>query len=135
MSHTKSFQIGSLCVNAAMASALEQDEVMSLISAEVINRAYMAARTENASMGEQILTNMFFSMPSQVKQRVAGVLLSRVFVAGTQQKVTVNDFAGKMVDYNTLLSQLTLWNFDDFFTYLSDAVKDVVPAHQNEKAQ
>ena len=126
MSLLKSFTVGSVSVNAAMASAIEQDEVLSLISSEVVQRAYVASRS-NIEMGEKVLMSMFFSMPSQVKQRVAGILLGRSMHSGTERKVTVADFHGKMVEYNTLLAQLTLWNFEDFFTYLSDAVKDVAP--------
>lgn len=126
MSLPKSFTVGSVSVNAAMASAIEQDEVLSLISSEVIQRAAIAARSD-IEMGEKVLVSMYFSMPSQVKQRVAGILLGRAMHNGTERKVTVADFQGKMVEYNTLLAQLTLWNFEDFFTYLSDAVKDAAP--------
>ena len=132
MSLTKSFTVGSLSVNAAMASAIEQDEVLSLVSSEVIQRAAIAARSK-IEMGESVLISMFFSMPSQVKQRVSGVLLGRAMHSGTDRKVTVADFQGKMVEYNTLLAQLTLWNFEDFFTYLSDAVRNAAPA-QDETA-
>lgn len=142
MSLTKSFTVGSLSINAAMASAIEQDEVLSLVSSEVIQRAAIAARSK-IEMGESVLVSMFFSMPSQVKQRVAAILLNRAFAAGTSKvdqsgnpvegtarKVTVADFQGKMVEYNTLLAQLTLWNFEDFFTYLSDAVRNAAPAQE-----
>lgn len=127
MSLTKSFTVGEVNVNAAMASAIEQDEVLSIVSSEMISRAAIASRN-GLEMGEAILIPMFMSMPSQAKQRVAGVLLSRCFVSGGTRKLTVADFQSKMVDYNTLLAQLTLWNFADFFTYLSDAVRDVAPA-------
>lgn len=139
---TKSFTVGSLNVNAAMASAIEQDEVLSIVSSEIINRAAVAARN-GLKMGESILVPMFMSMPSQAKQRVAGILLSRCFVSGTAKmdedmqpvpgtarKVTVADFKGKMVEYNTLLAQVLLWNFEDFFTWLSDAVKSDAPAQE-----
>lgn len=127
MSLPKSFIVGSLSVNAAMATALEQDEVLSLISSEVIHRASVAARNDIA-FGEQVMVSMFLSMPSQAKQRVASILLGRCFVTGTERKISVAEFQGKMVDYNTLLAQLTLWNFEDFFTYLSDAVKNAAPS-------
>lgn len=126
---TKSFTVGSISVNAGMASAIAQDEVLSVVSSEIINRAAVAARN-GLRMGEQILVPMFMAMPSQAKQRVAAILLERAFFAGTERKVTVADFQGKMVDYNTLLAQLLLWNFEDFFTWLSDAVKSDAPAQE-----
>lgn len=121
MSTVKSFTVGSVTVNASMPSALEQDEVLSLMSAEIIQRAFVAARS-NVEMGEQLLTTMFMSMNTSVKRRVADVLLSKALVSGTNTRINVADFQGKMVDYNKLLAQLTLWNYEDFFTYLSDAV-------------
>lgn len=122
----KSFTIGSLSVNAAMASAIEQDEILSLISSEIIARATVAARN-GIELGEQILVPMMMSMPSHAKQRISAILLGRVFVAGAERKVTPADFQGKMVEYNTLLAQLILWNFEDFFTWLSDAVRSEAP--------
>lgn len=122
----KSFQIGSLTINAAMPTALEQDEVLSLIGADVIQRAALMARN-GESVGEQMLTSMFVAMPTQIKQRVSAKLLSKAVVAGTNTQVNIADFQGKMVQYNTLLAQLTLWNFDDFFIWLGDAVKQSAP--------
>lgn len=126
---TKSFTVGSMSVNAAMASAIAQDEVLSVISSEVIQRAAVAARG-GLEMGEKILVPMFMAMPSQAKHRVANVLLERAFVSGTERKVSVADFQGRMVEYNTLLAQILLWNFEDFFTWLSDAVRSDAPAQE-----
>lgn len=122
----KSFQIGSLTVNAAMASALEQDEALSLIGSGIIQRAAELARAGEQT-GEVMLASMFATMPHQVKQRVSNILLSKVVTAGTETRVTVADFQGKMVQYNLLLAQLTLWNFDDFFIWLGDAVRERAP--------
>lgn len=126
---TKSFTVGSISVNAAMASAIAQDEVLSVISSEIIQRAAVAARG-GLEMGEKILVPMFMAMPSQAKQRVVNVLLERAFVSGTERKVSVADFQGRMVEYNTLLAQILLWNFEDFFTWLSDAVRSDAPAQE-----
>lgn len=126
----KSFQIGSLTVNAAMAPALEQDEALYIVGSDIIRRAVELARVDQQA-GETLLVSMFTSnktMPYHEKQRVSNILLSKARVAGTNTPVTVNDFQGKMMCYNTLLAQLTLWNFDDFFIWLGDAVKERAPA-------
>lgn len=134
MSTIKSFSVGSMTVNASMPPALEQDEVLSIIGSETIQRA-ISARYNDESMTDRILTAMFTTMPIVAKRRVSEILLSKVFIAGTQTKVTVADFQGKMVTYNTLLAQLALWNFEDFFTWLnSDRAAEVQP-NLNEAAQ
>lgn len=126
MSTVKTFTIGTYTINAAMPSALEQDEALSLIGSEVVQRG-VNAKNAGVNMGEEVLTTMFMCMPSQVKSRVAGILLSKSMMQGTNTAVTVADFQGKMMQYNTLLAQLTLWNFSDFFTWLSAAANDVAP--------
>lgn len=131
MSYVKSFTVGNLTVNAAMASAVQQDELLSLLSATLLSRAANAAQL-GAGMGEQILIPMFMSMPQQLKKQVVGLLTQKVLVSGTDTPVTVNDFSGKMVEWNTLLSQLILWNLEGFFTWLDDAVKSASPAPVEE---
>ena len=118
--------MGNLTVNAAMASAVQQDELLSLLSATLLSRAATAAQV-NAEMGEQILIPMFMAMPQQLKKQVVGLITQKVLVAGTETPVTVNDFGGKMVEWNTLLSQLILWNLEGFFIWLDNAVKSVSP--------
>ncbi len=134
MSTIQSFTIGSMSINASMPSALEQDEVLSLISSEVIQRAYTAASVK-VELGEKVLTTMFMAMPTNYKRRVSDILLSKAFIAGTQTKVNVADFQGKMVQYNTLLAQLTLWNYEDFFTYLSEDLSAGKPATENPQQE
>lgn len=134
MSTVKSFSVGTMSVNASMPSALEQDEVLSIIGSETIQRA-ISARYNEEPMTDRILAAMFTTMPIIAKRRVADILCAKAFIAGTQTKVTVADFQGKMVAYNTLLAQLTLWNFEDFFTWLnSDSAAGVQP-NPNEAAQ
>ncbi len=134
MSTIQSFTIGSMTINSSMPSALEQDEVLSLISSEVIQRAYTAASVK-VELGEKVLTTMFMAMPTNYKRRVSDVLLSKAFIAGTQTKVNVADFQGKMVQYNTLLAQLTLWNYEDFFTYLSEDLNAGKSATENPQVE
>lgn len=133
MSTVKSFSVGSMTVNAAMPSALEQDEVLSLIGAQVISRAVNAA-TVGHTVGVDSLTNMFVCMPSEIKHRVATILLGKVMTHGTGTAITIADFQGKLIEYNKLLAELTLWNYGDFFAWLSRDVNVEAPG-QPETAQ
>lgn len=126
MSYVKSFTVGNLTVNAAMVSAVQQDELLSLLSAGLLSRAANAAQL-GSDVGENLLIPYFMSMPQQLKKQVVGLLTQKVLIAGTETPVTVNDFGGKMVEWNTLLSQLILWNLEGFFTWLDNAVKSVNP--------
>lgn len=132
MSTVKSFSVGAMTVNAAMPSAVEQDEALFLIGSDILERA-VTLHQMNQKAGERMLTYMFTSNKSftyHTKQRVASILLSKVMIAGTSTPVSVNDFQGKMQQYNELLAKLALWNYDDFFTSLHDALNEDSPNTQ-----
>lgn len=135
MEHIKSFTIGNSSYNCVMASAVKQDELLTLVTQPILERALVTARTSGAEMGDSILVPMFMAMPYETKQRVAGILMHKVNISGTTTTVTVNDFMGNMVEYNTLLSQLIQWNLADFFIWLGSVVKDVRPAQPVQSQQ
>lgn len=123
MSLIKTFTAGDMTINAAMPAALEQDEILSLVSVPFIAHAGRVY----ADGGELTVKNvvlMLTAIPFNVKTRIAEVLLSKALVAGTQTKVTVNDFSGKMMTLNTLLAELFLWIYADFFDYVQNANKE-----------
>ena len=118
----KPFTIGGVQYNAAMASAVEQDRLMSLLSGAVLERFATAAQA-GIEVDEQVLCSMFMSMRQDVKAQVVQILMTRVFINGTERSVTVADFGGKMVHYNQLLAELLRWNLSDFFDWLPSGEK------------
>lgn len=122
----KSFIIGGTQYNAAMASAVDQDKLMSLLSAGLIERALTCAAA-GSDLDDAVLVPMFMSMPQQAKSIAASILAARVVLNGTDRSVTAADFSGKMVQYNQLLAELLRWNLSDFFEWL-------LVAHAGEKA-
>ncbi|WP_122425163.1 hypothetical protein [Pseudomonas viridiflava] len=113
----RAFTVGGVQYNAAMASAVDQDRLMSLLSAAVIERFAVAAR-EDQVVSADVLCSMFMSMRQDAKAQVAQMLMGKVVVNGSDRAVTVADFGGKMVHYNQLLTELLLWNLTDFFEWL-----------------
>ncbi|UQI33095.1 hypothetical protein M3M50_10840 [Pseudomonas bijieensis] len=118
----KAFTIGGVQYNAAMASAVDQDRLMSLLSGAVLERFATAARADLEIDGN-VLCSMFMSMRQDVKAQVASVLMGKVLINGTERPVTVADFGGKMVQYNQLLAELLRWNLSDFFDWLPSGEK------------
>lgn len=130
----KAFTIGGVQYNAAMASAVDQDRLMSLLSAAVLERFATAAQAD-VEVDEKVLSMMLMSMRQEVKAQVAQMLMGRVLINGTERPVTVADFGGKMVQYNQLLAELLRWNLSDFFDWLPSAVKDARQDGQESPAQ
>lgn len=130
----KPFTIGGVQYNAAMASAVDQDRLMSLLSAAVLERFATAARAD-LEIDEQVIGAMFMSMRQDVKSQVAQMLMTRVFVNGTERAVTVADFGGRMVQYNQLLAELLRWNLADFFDWLPSGAKGARQAEAGSAAQ
>lgn len=118
----KPFTIGGAQYNAAMASAVDQDRLMSLLSGAVLERFATAAQA-GIEVDDQVLCSMFMSMRQDVKGQVVQILMTRVFINGTERAVTVADFGGKMVQYNQLLAELLRWNLSDFFDWLPSGAK------------
>ena len=118
----KPFTIGGAQYNAAMASAVDQDRLMSLLSGAVLERFATAAQA-GIEVDDQVLCSMFMSMRQDVKAQVVQILMTRVFINGTERSITVADFGGKMVHYNQLLAELLRWNLSDFFDWLPSGGK------------
>ncbi|MFL1477871.1 hypothetical protein [Pseudomonas grimontii] len=118
----KSFTVGGVQYNAAMASAVDQDRLMSLLSAAVLER-FATAAGAGLEVDDQMLCAMFMSMRQDVKAQVAQMIMARVLINGTERPVTVADFGGKMMQYNQLLSELLRWNLSDFFDWLPSGAK------------
>lgn len=123
MSQVKSFTIGGVTYNAAMAVAVDQDKLLSLLTAPVMDRALGAAKL-GQDLDNSILVPMFMAMPSALKAQVASILTGRVVIHGQNMPITVEDFGGRMVQYNTLLGELLRWNLSDFFDWLPGVLKD-----------
>lgn len=130
----KPFTIGGVQYNAAMASAIDQDRLMSLLSAAVLER-FATAAGAGLDIDEKVLSAMFMSMRQDIKTQVAQMLMARVLINGTERSVSVADFSGKMVQYNQLLAELLRWNLSDFFDWLPSAEKDARQGAAESAAQ
>lgn len=130
----KTFTIGGVQYNAAMASAVDQDRLMSLLSAAVLER-FATAAAAGLEVDDQMLCAMFMSMRQDVKAQVAQMIMARVLINGTERPVTVADFGGKMVQYNQLLTEILRWNLSDFFDWLPSGAKDARQAAAESAAQ
>jgi hypothetical protein len=130
MSKVKTFNVGQDSYNAAMASAVGQDELLSLLTAPIMDR-FVNADNLDGQAKEVFLMAMFMAMPNAIKTKVASILMSKVYVEGTQIPVDINTFSSRMVEYNSLLAKLLEWNLADFFTWLENVRKeDVQPVEQ-----
>lgn len=121
MSYVKQFTVGGCSYNAVMASATDQDKLMSLLSAALIERAVAMAR-QGQTIGQDVVVPMFMAMPHDRKSQVAAILMGNVKVNGSDIKVDIEHFRNKLVQYNQLLGELLVWNLGDFFDYLLTVV-------------
>ena len=121
MSYVKQFTVGGCSYNAVMASAADQDKLMSLLSAALIERAVAMAR-QGQTIGQDVVVPMFMAMPYDRKMQVATILMGNVKVNGSDTKVDIEHFRDRMVQYNQLLGELLVWNLGEFFTYLLTVV-------------
>lgn len=124
MSHVKQFTVGSVSYNAARASAVQQDRILSLLAQPVIERAMVSAK-QGFDLDAKVIMPMFMAMNTTIKREISDILMHQVMINGTERRVTIDDFDGNMVGYNQLLAELLMWNLSDFFGWLPSVVADV----------
>lgn len=118
MSETvKSFALKGGSFNVARASALAQDELLSLLTQPLIQR--LSAGEPGKPVDEDVIFFMFLAMPHQAKLKIDELMLDRVFKKGTEQQATLADVGA--MDWNRLRARALLWNLEGFFTYWADA--------------
>ena len=131
MDNVKTFTIDGESFNVARATAIQQDELLSLLSPALVNRL-AASNTED--LDPAALVMMFVSMPFETKRKIDSLMLSRVFLTGTESLVTADHFSGRMMAYSTLRAEVMRWNFDDFFTFWANEFRkersNKIPAKQ-----
>jgi hypothetical protein len=118
MSETvKSFALKGGSYNVARASAVAQDELLSILTQALIQR--LAQAKPGAPVDEDVIFFMFLAMPHAAKIKIDELMLDRVFKKGTQQQITINE--SDAMDWNRLRAKALIWNLEGFFTYWADA--------------
>lgn len=113
----KSFTIGDKIIVASMASAVRQDELLSIIAAPIYQSFAIAAQG-NVPVSTKSIALRLMTLKPDEKARVVDILTEKAVLQGTQVRVSPKDFQGHMVEWNTLIAELLVWNLDDFFELL-----------------
>src|SRR5690625_4226803 len=118
MSETvKTFTLKGGSYNVARASAVAQDELLSLLTQSLIQRRRVAG--VGTPVDEYGIFFMLRAMPHGVKLKIDELMLDRVDKQGTQQQVTLNECDAR--DWNRLRAKALIWSLEGFFTYWADA--------------
>ncbi|MBR8654194.1 hypothetical protein KDH83_12910 [Achromobacter sp. Marseille-Q0513] len=118
MSETvKSFSLKGGSYNVARASAVAQDEILSLLTQVLIQR--LSACEPGKPVDEGVILFLFLAMPHQIKMKIDDLMLGRVFKKGTEHQVSLSDV--DVMDWNWLRAKVLIWNLEGFFTYWADA--------------
>ena len=131
MDSVKQFTVGDVTYSVARASAIDQDAILSLLTSPITERWAVLRQRGDVSDVESMIMPMFMAMPQSIKQPVSGMLMKKAFIAGEQSAVDIKAFSGRMVEYNTLLAKILIWNLDDFFTWLAG----VSESKENQESQ
>lgn len=124
MSDKKTFTVGDINVEGFQASALKQDELLSLLTARLF-QSFLNAGKLGADVSEKSLAIMLMALPHDTKAKVADILTEKVFLKDGV-RVSVKDFQGSMVSWNMLLAKLLNWNLSDFFELLRSDLQDAL---------
>ncbi|WP_311514776.1 hypothetical protein [Oligella urethralis] len=115
----ESFNLKHGSYNVARASAVAQDEVLSLLTQSLVQRLSVID-SSNKDTTEDTIFFMFLSMPHATKLKIDELILNRVFKKGTEHQVTLSDVDA--LEWNRLRAKALIWNLEGFFTYWADVV-------------
>lgn len=135
MAKQETFEVDGRSFVGFMASAVKQDELLSLLTARLFVSFQSAAKL-GAEVNEKSISITLMSLPSDVKKKVVDILTEKIFLEGTEIRVSAKDFQGKMVEWNRLLAKLLIWNLSDFFDLLRSDLQSATQetASQNPEA-
>lgn len=117
---TRVFEVGEKRYDVAMASAVKQDELLSILSRHMVI-ASSVAKQQGAELNENSVMIALMSMPVDIKKKIVDIVTEMAIEVGTMNRVSVKDFAGKMVEWNLFIARLIMWNLADFFDLLAAA--------------
>lgn len=132
--NVKTFAVGDKTISAAMASAVGQDELLSIISQPIFQSFLIAAQGGVEVTTKQLALRLMTFKPAE-KARIVDILTERAYLQGTETRVSPKDFQGHMMQWNTLLAQLLEWNVGDFFDSLSADLKPLSDAAKAAESQ
>lgn len=129
----KTFHIDGQAYNVARASAEQQDEILSMLTTDIVQRLEALASTAAAAgqpydkpYADDFGFNFFNSLPFNMKKRFDELLLSQMTRHGEQMRLTVRDFDGKLMTLNKLRGEVLVWNLLPFFEYWAGGIKEAL---------
>lgn len=129
----KTFTIDGQAYNVARASAEQQDEILSMLTTDIVQRLEALASTSAAAgqpydkpYTDDFGFNFFNSLPFNMKKRFDELLLSQMTRQGEQMRLTVRDFDGKLMTLNKLRGEALVWNLLPFFEYWANGIKEAL---------
>lgn len=115
---TKIFEANGKRYEVAMATAVKQDELLSLIA----QRMFIAsgiAQNADSKLNENSVMIALMTMQREEKEAIAKILTEQAIEIGTTNNVSIKDFEGNIVEWNRFIARLIMWNLGDFFVLLA----------------
>lgn len=109
-----SIKIKDSTFNLAECSAVNQKKLVNILGGRLIAGCSATDETINTTL----LKATLITIEEVELDKVSDILLYKTFISGTDEKVDVNSFQGKMNDYFTLLAEAVKCNLCDFLEWL-----------------
>lgn len=130
----ESFTVGDTSYNVVRASALQQDEVLSMLTNPLVDR-FVTSGQLGIKVDEEVIFSFFLAMPFSVKRKIDELILSRVTKKGTDEKIDEKHFDGRVMEMNRLRAKVLMWNLESFFTYWAKEYETIIEALRPKESQ
>lgn len=115
MSSVKQIKIGKVTYNLAQAPADQQKRLLSLVGARL---AMNSAAGEAEHIDTALLVGLLVSEPEARFDEIAGIVLYKTMINGSEKLVDIGDFQNRVSEYYQLVAAGIAENLQDFLSWL-----------------
>lgn len=115
MSSVKQIKIGKVTYNLAQAPADQQKRLLSLVGARL---AMNSAAGKEGGIDIALLVGLLVSEPETRFDEIAGIVLYKTMINGSEKLVEIGDFQNRVSEYYQLVAAGIAENLQDFLSWL-----------------
>jgi hypothetical protein len=121
----KSLTINNVTYNVAQAPATQQKKLLLLVGALI---AVNVKHSKYGIVDTSVLFGALLRLPESVFDEVAGIVLYKTMIAGSDTRVDIGAFQGNISSYTMLVAEAIRYNLADFFDWVVSEKPAETPA-------
>ena len=115
MSNVNQVEVNGVTYNVAQASAADQKKLLSLVGGRIAMNSAAGGAEE---IDIPLLVGMLITEPEEQFDKIAGIVLYKTMINGSEKVVDIGDFQNRVIEYYQLVAAAVAENLQDFLSWL-----------------